>query len=222
MPPSTTILTVSEDTRLFKFIRYIESAVGVADYWTWKNGIIPDGPGAYAVNKRVPDISVVIEGGLFCAAVPNLALRCDGKRIPFRPSFPDRRFDGGIAAYFYGSAFGAGYFTGYDEPFKLARAKRWAKETRSGVLLGKGYDGPQLSQQGHTGILLPSGFILQSRPVEGLTWDSHIDDARERGYWSDGGVMLHPSQWLEYDQEDDVADWAKEAGEPSPGKCVGF
>ena len=157
-----------------------------------------------------------------CAAVPNLALRCDGKRIPFRPSFPDRRFDGGIAAYFYGSAFGAGYFTGYDEPFRLARAKRWAKETRSGVLLGKGYDGPQLSQQGHTGILLPSGFILQSRPVEGLTWDSHIDDKRERDYWSDGGVMLHPSQWFEYDQEDDVADWAKEAGEPSPGKCVGF
>lgn len=217
MPP---ILTVSENTRLYKFIRYLEPAIGRTPYWTWQDGIIPDGPGAYAVNKRVPEISVVISGGMFCAAVPNLALRCDGKRIPFRPNFPDLRYDGGIAAYFYG-VYGAGYFTGYDEPFDLARAKNWARETRSGVLLGRGYWGKALWQQGHVAILLPSGYVLQSTPAGGLNWNNHID-SEWQGWEYNNGVMVHPSNWIEYEQEDDMADWAKEAGEPSPGRCVGY
>ena len=219
MPPAGKTLTVGEHTRLYKFIRYIESAVGKAPYWVWQGGIIPDGPGAYAFNGKVPDISVVIKEGLFCAAVPNLALRCDGKRIPFRPDFPDPKFDGGIAAYFSGH-FGAGYFTGYDDPFDLATAKKVARETRSGVLLGRGYWGVALGNQGHTGILLPSGYVLQSSPAGGLNWSSHID--WERKYWEDGGVMVHPDQWIEYDDPEDVPDWAKQAGKPSPGKCVGF
>ncbi|HJQ29201.1 MAG TPA: hypothetical protein VJ827_07650 [Rubrobacter sp.] len=99
METAPKMLTVGENTRLYKFIRYIEPAVGKADYWIWKGGDVPDGPGAYAFNGKVPDISVVIKEGLFCAAVPN-----------------------------------------------LATAKKWATETRSGVLLGKGYWGPQLSQ----------------------------------------------------------------------------
>ncbi|HJQ29200.1 MAG TPA: hypothetical protein VJ827_07645 [Rubrobacter sp.] len=45
---------------------------------------------------------------------------------------------------------------------------------------------------------------------------------RERGYWADGGVMVHPKNWIEYDDPDDVADWAKQAGIPSAGKCVGY
>lgn len=211
-------LTVSQNTRLYKFIRYIEPAVGKASYWVWKGGDVPDGPGAYAFNGKVPDISVIIREGLFCAAVPNLALRCDGKLVPTKGN---PHYDGGIAAYFTGF-YGPGYFSAYDVPFDLAKAKQWATETRSGVLLGKGYWGPQLSQQGHTGILLPSGYVLQSQAIPGLNWDSHIDYARERDYWATGGVMVHPKNWIEYDDPDDVADWAKKAGKLSQGKCVGY
>jgi hypothetical protein len=209
------ILTVSEDTRLYKFIRYIEPAVGKALYWTWKGGDVPDGPGAYAFNGPVPDVSVVIERGLFCAAVPNLALRCDGKRVPTKGN---PHYDGGIAAYFTGM-YGPGYFAAYDVPFNLATAKKWATTTRSGVLLGKGYWGEQLSLQGHTGILLPSGYVLQSSPLGGLNWNSHIDS--EWHYWAQGGTMTHPVNWIEYNDPDDVPEWAKKAGKPSPGHCVG-
>jgi hypothetical protein len=215
METDRAILTVSENTRLYKFMRYIEPAVGRADYWVWKGGVVPDGPGAYAFNGPVPDISVVIEHGLFCAAVPNLALRCEGKRVPFRPGFPDPNFDGGIAAYFTGT-FGAGYFSAYDVPFNLATAKQWARETRSGVLLGKGYWGPTLANQGHTGILLPSGYVLQSSFLPGLNWDSHID--QEWRSWANGGTMTHPRNWIEYDG--DVAEWAQGL-DRSPGRCVG-
>jgi hypothetical protein len=216
MPPASKILTVSENTRLYKFIRYIEPAVDKAAYWVWKGGDVPDGPGAYAFNGKVPNISVVISEGLFCAAVPNLALRCDGKLVPTKGN---PHFDGGIAAYFSGH-YGAGYFTGYDDPFNLATAKKWARDTRSGVLLGKGYWGVALGNQGHTAILLPSGFVLQSSPAGGLNWTSHID--WEKSYWENNGVMVHPTNWIEYDDPDDEPDWARQAGKPSSGKCVGF
>ena len=139
--------------------------------------------------------------GLFCAAVPNLVLRKAGKVVPTKG---DPCYDGGIAAYFSG-LYGAGYFSAYDVPFDLATAKRWARETRSGVLLGKGYWGVSLGNQGHTGILLPSGYVLQSSPVVGLNWDSHIND--EWQYWERGGVMVAPWDWIEY--AGDVADWAR-------------
>ena len=198
------MLTVAESTKLYAGIRYLEPAIGIADYWAWRGGVIPDGPGAYAYNGPVPDIGVVKRGGIFCAGVPTLCLRKAGKIVPYRPSYPSAAYDGGIAAYFSG-LYGAGYFTGYDDPFDLATAKRWARETRSGVLLGNGYWGVSLGNQGHTGILLPSGYVLQSSPAGGLNWDSHID--YEWQYWERGGVMLHPSQWLEY--PGDVAAWAK-------------
>lgn len=216
------MLLVSDKTRLYKFIEYIQPAIGNTSYWIWEEGIVPSGPGAYADNAPVPDISEVINGGMFCAGVTNLALRCDGKRIPFSEGSPSPDYDGGVAAYFTGT-FGAGYFSAYTEWFDLAKAKQWAQDTLSGVLLGKGYYGSELWNQGHVAILLPSGYLLQSVPVAGLNWDSHIDSAWS--YWTDPnnyGVMVHPENWLEYQQDEDVADWARDAGEPSPGKCVGF
>jgi hypothetical protein len=54
------ILIVSEATRLYKFIEYIEPAIGNTSYWVWESGIVPDGPGAYADNERVPDIQEVM------------------------------------------------------------------------------------------------------------------------------------------------------------------
>ena len=38
-----------------------------------------------------------------------------------------------------GGAFGPGFFEGYSEPFNLEKAKKWAQETRCGVLLLRPY-----------------------------------------------------------------------------------
>jgi hypothetical protein len=62
------MLTVGENTNLFKFIRYIEPAVkaGNRTYWVWKKGPVPDRLGAWAENAPVPNIKNVKQ--LFCAA----------------------------------------------------------------------------------------------------------------------------------------------------------
>lgn len=192
------MLLVAQDTRLRPGVDYITPAINRSEYWLWKSGIIPDGPGAWAKNAPPPDIDIVKRNPMFCAAVPNLILRKARKRIP---SKGDPRFDGGIAAYFSG-VYGPGYYSDYDEPFDMHKAKEWAQNTRSGVLIGKGYRGPAPGQQGHVGILLPSGFVLQSNGGDGLNWYYRIEDCRS---WFD--VMVHPKNWIEY--EGDTADWAK-------------
>src|SRR3712207_8978713 len=71
------------------------------------------------------------------------------KRIPTKG---DPRYDGGVAAY-AGGFYGPGYFEGYSEAFDLGKAKRWARETRCGVLLLRPYWNASLSGQGHVAIL---------------------------------------------------------------------
>jgi len=39
----------------------------------------------------------------------------------------------------------------------------------------RGHWGVALGNQGHTAVLLPSGYLLQSTPAGVLNWDSHID-----------------------------------------------
>jgi hypothetical protein len=34
--------------------------------------------------------------------------------------------------------------------------------------------------------------------------------------------MVHPHNWIEYDDPDDVPDWARKAGKPERGKCYGY
>jgi hypothetical protein len=203
------MLKVHEDTNLFKFIRYIEPAVeaGNRDYWVWKRGPVPDRLGAWAENAPVPNIRNVKQ--LFCAAVPNLALRRVGKRIPFRPNAKgDESIDGGVAAYFNG-VLGHGYYHGFTARLKYDRARKLARETRSGVLVGWPYRGSQpLSAQGHVGILLPSGFVLQcfSDPAgPDLNWNYTIE---QFGAGIRNAVMVHPKNWIEY--EGDLAEWARE------------
>lgn len=197
------MLTVSPDTRLYAGIVWMTPLVGRAPYWVWRDGIIPDGPGAYAVNAPIRRWTrrVVRYRGLFCAAVPNLMRRKAGKVIPTRG---DPLYDGGIASYFSGY-YGRGFFSDFEVPFDPRTALAWAQTTRSGVLLGKGYYGPEIHRQGHTAILLPSGYILQSAYGEGLHWYRTVWD--EWAYWSDGGVMVAPWNWIEHDVG--VAPWAR-------------
>ena len=137
-----------------------------------------------------------------CAGVPNLFRRAVGKSIPTRG---DTRYDGGIAAYFYTSAFGGlgpGFFSKVDVPFDLARAKKWARETRSGVLIGRSYRNDTLAGQGHVAILLPDGKVLQSFQMgddgaPGLNANFTIEQSHAGGYYEH---MVHPNDWINHDK----------------------
>jgi hypothetical protein len=92
---------------------------------------------------------------------------------------------------------GAGYYTGFDEAFNLAKAKKWARDTRSGVLIGRAYQ--SVFAQGHVAILLPSGFVLQSFDGgggwPGLNWDFTIEQSHDGGFYT---RMVHPANWIDY------------------------
>lgn len=188
------VLKSKAGTRFRTALDYVIPAVGRTDYRWWTSGIVPDGPPAYAVSLPAPDIDYVIREGIFCAGVANIMLRRVGKRIPTRG---DHRFDGGTVAYWGNSTFGPGYFTGHDEPFILEKAKRWARETQSGVLLGRRYRDAN-HDQGHVAILLPSGYVLQAFPNNwgpDLNWDYTIEQSHAGWYYE---RMAHPRQWINY------------------------
>ena len=192
------LLTAKEDTNFRKGLDYVIPIIGQRDYWVWSGGIVPDGEGMYAVNEPLPSVEEI--GSINCAGLTNLFFRAMRKRVPTRG---DPHYDGGVAAY-AGGVFGPGYFEGYSEPFALEKAKRWARETRCGVLLLRPYWNASLSGQGHVAILLPSGYVLQSFPnMHGpdLNWDYTIEQSNAGGYYTD---MVHPENWSEYqDPEDD-------------------
>jgi hypothetical protein len=171
-------------------------------YWVWTSGSVPDGEGAYASNRPLPPAKQLKGQRIFCAGVPNLFRRAAGKSIPTRGN---PHYDGGVAAYFYTPAFGGlgpGFFTGVDVPFNLARAKKWARETRSGVLIGRGYRNNTLGRQGHVAILLPDGKVLQSfqfgaNGEPGLNTDYTIGKSHS-GYFYE--IMAHPEAWINHNK----------------------
>ena len=74
--------------RFWKAIEYLRPAIGRTPYWVWEEGIIPEGPGAFATNRPVPSIEFVKgEPGIFCAGLTNLILRHAGKRVPTKGNF---------------------------------------------------------------------------------------------------------------------------------------
>jgi GH25 family lysozyme M1 (1,4-beta-N-acetylmuramidase) len=183
----------------FKYVMQLNNRM---KYWVWSSGPVPDGEGAYAVDNPLPPVDQLKGRRIFCAGVPNLFRRAAGKRIPTRGN---RNFDGGIAAYFYTSAFGGlgpGFFSGVDVPFNLATAKKWARETGSGVLIGRCYRGNTLAGQGHVAILLPDGKVLQSFQFgadgePGLNTDHTIEESHAGGYYE---IMAHPKAWINHDK----------------------
>ena len=195
-----TMLTPVEGTKFYERLQYIKPAIGRTRYVFWQGGDVPARGPAWAINLPVPRIDEVISEGIFCAGVSNLFLRKVGKRVPIRNGF--EQFDGGIAAYFGDNIYGPGYFEGYMEPFDLQKAKRWAEETRSGVLLGRKFVWNSISQvasEGHAAILLPSGYVLQAYPAKGLNWEHTIEESHDGGYYQ---VMVHPSNWIDYEGDE--------------------
>ena len=196
------MLTVAPRTRSRALIDYITPMVGRMRYYVWPGGIVPDDHGPYAYNGPAPQLSYLrADPKIYCAGVPNLALRLAGKRIPIA-QHQSALYDGGIAAYF-GSPMlpqiGAGYFAGYTQPFDYNLALKWARETRQLVMIGWRYTGVPLAQQGHVALVLPSGYVLQSNVGDGLNWKYTLAQsnggAHSRGAYT---LMAHPRNWLEY------------------------
>lgn len=171
-------------------------------YWVWASGDVPDGEGAYAADRPLPPADQLKGKRIFCAGPPNIFRRAAGKRVPTRGN---PHFNGGIAAYFYTSAFGGlgpGFFSDVDVPFNLAKAKKWARETGSGVLVGRTYRNNSLAGQGHVAILLPDGKVLQSFQFgadgePGLNTDYTIEESHAGGYYE---IMVHPNAWINHDK----------------------
>jgi GH25 family lysozyme M1 (1,4-beta-N-acetylmuramidase) len=193
---------VIDGTNFAEGYKYVMQLNNRMKYWVWSSGPVPDGEGAYAANKPLPPVEQLIGKRIFCAGPTNIIRRAARKIIPTRG---DALYDGGIAAYFYTSAFGGlgpGFFSGVDVPFNLATAKKWARETGSGVLVGRSYRNNSLAGQGHVAILLPDGKVLQSFQFgadgePGLNTDFTIEESHAGGYYE---IMVHPKDWIDHDK----------------------
>lgn len=191
------MITIKEGTKFYEGFRYIRPAIGRTDYKFWRTQKVPAYSPAWAMNGPPPPIERVIQDGLFCAAVPNLMLRKVGKRIPIRNDRTD--FDGGVAAYFGDNMFGPGYFADEMEDFNLRKAKQWAEEARSGVLIGRRFtwtQSGQVASEGHVAILLPSGYVLQAVPYTGLNWNLTIEQSHDNTRFQ---VMVPPRKWINFE-----------------------
>jgi hypothetical protein len=186
---------MAHDNRRFRLgMEYVKRGiVNNRSYWIWSSGHVPSGEGMYATNSPLPRPSEI--KSLNCAGLTNLFFRAAGKRIPTKG---DPNYDGGVAAY-AGGRYGPGYFDGYTEPMHVARAKKIARDTGSGVLLLRPYWNSTLSGQGHVAILLPSGYVLQSFidwNGPDCNWNYTIEESHDNYYYKE---MVMPWNWVDYD-----------------------
>jgi hypothetical protein len=191
--------TPQGQTNFDKGIEYLLPAVGKARYWFWPPNLVevPSGPGAYAINQEVPDIDVVIKGGLFCQAVVNLIRRANRKIVP---TMGDNRFDGGTWA-------NQNFFSAFSEPFS-----RWAVYPR-GTMVGRNFvwAGPPgasaVRDQGHVAVLMDEQNlaeqkdprILHSHPhpaVDGLNF-TRLGASHGVGYYH---YAVRPENWINHDK----------------------
>lgn len=199
VPPGGEVIShgVVDGTNFAKGYKVALQLLG-RQYWTWYSGIVPSGEGMYAVNRPLPSPTMI--GRVNCTGLGNIMRRAAGKIVPTRGN---ENFDGGVAAYFYCPAsfpgvgtLGPGFFSGVDVLFNMATAKRWAKETGSGVALGRSYVNNTLPGQGHFAVLLPDGMVLQSIPLGGVNIDYTIEESHGSGYYQ---WMIHPKDWINHD-----------------------
>lgn len=211
------MITVAKNTRAYAGTVFFEGLVYRVSYWLWRSGIIPDEIGAYADNEDRPNRDhlrhLMLRGGIFCQGVPNVYLRLAGLEVPYRAGMKgEKAWDGSISAAWDG-AFGQGYYHDEQVDYDPERAIAWAREERSPTLVGCGYHGAAPDQQGHTELILPSGYALQSTLGEGLNWSHRA--VNERQYWnSHNAKMVHPKKWIELEGEERrrrLAPWAKAA-----------
>lgn len=182
-------------------VKTLERAEDNADYWFWPPGmdIVPDGAGAFAVNKPVTNwhVDEMIEKGVFCQGVINYIRRFNGKKVPYDPTFPDSRYDGGTWA-------NQRYFADFIRPFN-----RYVYIPR-GALIGRYFrwaGAPGFSaveDQGHVGVLLEpqdlnnnkGGILLHSHPAVGGLNQTKLGDSHQGWYYN---YWIHPGDWINHD-----------------------
>ncbi len=188
-----------EQTNFDKGIEYLLPAVGKSRYWFWPPNldIVPDGAGAFAVNREVPPITEVIDGGIFCQGVINLIRRANRKIVP---TMGDERYDGGTWA-------NQNYWAAWSEPFN-----RWAKYPR-GTMVGRnfvwgGFPGAsEVLDQGHVAVLMgeqdlaaqKDPMILHSHPhpaVDGLNY-TRLGNSHNHWYYQ---YAIRPENWINHDK----------------------
>lgn len=178
-------------------VAYFTPAVGKTSYWFWPPAldIVPDGPGAFAVNKPMVPITQVISGGIFCQGVINGFRRLAGKKVP---TMGDDRYDGGTWA-------NQNYFADYIEKFSryevyprgtlVGRYFRWAgRPGFSGVL-----------DQGHVAVLMgeqnlaqqKDPLILHSHPAVGGLNYTRLGASHAGWYYE---YAIRPEDWINHDK----------------------
>lgn len=174
-------------------------------YEVWQGGNVPEGAMAWAANRILPLVAEMMGQTCACMGVPNIIRRDAGKIIPTRGL---SQFDGGVAAYWRTQAnfgfgpLGPGFFHEVEEPFDLETAKKWAKESGSGVLIGRSYRNATLPGQGHLSTLLPDGKVLQSflfgnNGEPGLNDHYTIEESHAGGFYE---WMVHPDDWINHNK----------------------
>jgi hypothetical protein len=182
-------------------IDYLTPAMENAPYWFWPPAldIVPDGPGAYAVNKDVPPIEEVIEGGVFCAGVVNLIRRANRKVIP---TMGDDRYDGGTWAcqhfwHLFMEQFNI--YSVYPRGTLIGRYFKWAGDPGASIVLDQGHVAMLWDE--HNLVEQKDAWVVQSHPdVGGLNWwtrltESNFDPASGNYY----DYAVRPEYWIDHD-----------------------
>ncbi len=178
-------------TNFDRGVEFLEPAIGEAPYWYWPPGmdIVPDGVGAYAVNRPVsPDlVNTIKRGGIFCQGVGNIIRRVNRKVVP---TSGDSRYDGGTLAC-------QRFWAGYIEKFN-----RWAKYPR-GTMLGRyfSWDRVERGDQGHVMYVLDGGVInpriLHSHPAIGGLGVTRLGDTHAGWYIE---YAIRPEYWINHSE----------------------
>jgi hypothetical protein len=173
-----------------------------APYWYWPPGMdtVPDGAGAFAVNRPVNKghVEDAVEVGIFCQGLINFYRRFNGKIVPRDPNFPNPSYDGGTWA-------NQRYFADYLRPFS-----RYVKIPR-GALIGRYFrwaGAPGFSlvlDQGHVTVLLEEqnlaeqkpGLILHSHPAVGGVAKTNLGNSHAGWYYE---YWIAPEDWLNHNK----------------------
>ncbi len=177
----------------------VRAAIGRAPYWYWPPSmdIVPDGPGAFAVNRPLPEnlVQQMVNTGIFCQGVINVFRRANRLIVP---TMGDARYDGGTWA-------AQNFWREFIRPFDrydyiprgalVGRYFRWeGAPGRSRVL-----------DQGHVGVLTTAqdlknqqdGVLLHSHPAVGGLNKTRLG-ASHAGWYYD--YWIHPEDWINHDK----------------------
>jgi hypothetical protein len=202
-------------TNFDKGMAYLEPAMERVPYWYWPPtlDIVPDGVGAYATNKRAPDINDVIKGGyltvegepvegygfqqgIFCAGVVNLIRRVNRKTVP---TMSNPYYDGGTWAC-------QNFWHLWMKPFNI-----YSVYPR-GTLIGRYFEwagapgASRVVDQGHVAVLWDEhnlaeqkdAWVVQSHPgVGGLDWNTRLTVSHNGGYYD---YAVRPEDWINHDK----------------------